>query len=278
MSNLDRLSVDEFQRVLRSARSRKPIFVASAPCDETAEVGVAKVGSVSEEGSPTFAREVQTVPTFASGERLDLEGFDKEPEVAAAVCGLLGLLPGEGERSVLEVGEHRVLVALWLDRKGLFKLRVLDGWPSSPRRKVLTLVEAFMAHTTGVLASRPSGPLMARWKLRMLVAIGRVRPATIALPSLPPTAPTEALETWNVVRGLLEVRRIDEPPGTAVPLVAPTLSRWSGRPEARLRRGKFWLEQHGYLVKARTEPSSYPERPTQLWLIRGDDPLSGEKP
>jgi len=238
-------------------------------------VGVAKVGTVSEDCFPTFAREVQTVPTFASGGRIDLAAFDREPAVAASVCQLLGLSPAESEKSGMEVGQHFLVISLWRDLGGLFKLRVIDGWPSSPRRKVLTLVEAYIAHMTGALSSRVAGPTMARWKLRMLVEIGRLRPAAVVLPALPPIAPNDAVMTLEVVRSLLAVRRIEEPPGTAVPLVVPMLSRWSGLPEAQLKRGKLWLARHGHFVKAGTEPSGYPGRPTQLWLVTGEQ-LAGE--
>lgn len=260
MSDLERLSPKEFL----------VLFRGSSMLSSNAKVGVAKVGSVGDGSSPTFARCDPTDPTFATSRRFDLPAFDRDPRVAASVCRLLGLSPGEGERSVLEAGDDRVLVSLWHDQNNLFKLRVLDGWPSSPRRKVLALVEAFFAQTTGLLVARLPGPTMARWKLRMLVEVGQLRPAAVILPTLPPTAPSDAVETWSAIAHLLAIRRIEEPPASPIPLVAPMLSQWSGLSEARVRRGKFWLERRGALVKAGTEPSGYPGRPTQLWVVKGE--------
>lgn len=201
-----------------------------------------------------------------------LEAFDQDEAFARDVAALIGIDADAGE-SVWRTGDAELTVKLWRGDDDLFVFRLFDGWPEPPAPRAVKLAQAFALATTGTL-DLPTGPELARWKLRLLVTLGRAEAAPVALPELPPDAPEAALLTWAVVGQLLTARRLTEPVGEPITFSAPWVARGFALDEALVRRGKRWLERGGYLTRAGTVPSRNPNarRPTQLWRVaEGDD-------
>jgi hypothetical protein len=194
----------------------------------------------------------------------NLAEWDAKPEVAAALAGRLGISPVEGEVSSWLVGKAEVRVRLWRDKRGLYVLRVVGGWPGG--RQSLALHETFAAHLTHELKSRRP-PELGLWKWRMLVEFGFVEPTRVELPQLPIGAPEQVMQAWPKVASFLAIRALSgriESEGFA--LSAPWFAKWSGLPEPTVRTAKRWLTEQGILVRVGQAPGSF-GRPTHLWSI-----------
>lgn len=188
---------------------------------------------------------------------------DDSRELAVFVCERAGLTGAVDRRQTWRVGEHELLVALKLDERYRYYLRVLSGWPNVPARRGLKLGHVFAIAVTGDLREL-KGPERARWKLRALVEAGLVELPAVSLRALPERAPDAARRTWDAVRHLAAIRAITDGTGP-LPLSAPWLAKWSGLDESVLRSGKRWLENEGYLRRA-GEVARKP-KPLILWSL-----------
>lgn len=218
---------------------------------------------------PTGRCETMLLPR--AGELVDeaLRAFDRDEAFAEWVVVQAGLEFLWDERQWWSVGHVQIPVSVWLDPKGRFVLRLHEGWlPES-----LCLGELYAAAETGEI-KRLRGLALAEWKRRALVAAGFARPNKISLAALPPEAPPSARETWAVVTQILADRADGE---CEIALSAPTVARWWSSSEARIRNGKKWLRQNGYLLKVGERPSGY-GKPTDIWRIRmaGEPPLNAQ--
>jgi hypothetical protein len=191
-----------------------------------------------------------------------------------------------------QVGEHRLNVRWWRDRRDdVWKLAIRSGWPGSPARKALGLVEVWVASRTGSLASRKpgkdgkpdytaeGGPALARLKLLLLVRIGIVHPASVRLARLPEDAPMSARLLWmDVIQPLMDVRMIDPEGGDAVPLARGWLAHvWVAcvgafMTEGQVEYGKAWLRDNGFIAFAGHARSRRGGRPTTLWKVKKAPP------
>ena len=194
----------------------------------------------------------------------DLTNWDRHPAFVRDVASLLGISDHERQVSYFQAGDHQLAVALWRDFDGYWKVRIRGGWPTKPRRKVLTLAELYAASITGK-ARTLKKPEHARFKMRLLIALGREQPAEVHLPALPATAPRETKAVWEALPEYLGVRWRLEEHGSPFPLSAPWFADWSGLTEWTVGQGKLWLRENGFLVWAGQAPGR--GRPTDLWVI-----------
>ena len=204
----------------------------------------------------------------------ELARYDADPVFARDVAHLVGIDP-ETECGWTVAGSE-LRVRLWQGEDGLFVFRVFGGWPepeivegewpAPPGPQALKLAQAFAIATMGTL-DVPTGPELSRWKLRLLIELGRETRAPVVLPELPSNATEDARVTWAVVPLLLGIRRLTEPVGEPITFSAPWVARTFAVDVNTIRRGKVWLERHGYLTRVGTCPSGKPNR-TVLWRVR----------
>lgn len=222
----------------------------------------------SEEGIPPL-RPATPLPPLPS-EKGSLREWDRREDVAALVAGFAGLPAVEGERADWTVGEATLRVSLWREpERGLLVYRVHGGWPSKPARKSIALVEAYAAAVTRTLrAYQP--PELARWKARMLIEFGLVGEPAVRLAPLPADAPAHAHTTWALVARLLAIRALtaDDP---EFAFSAPWIASYFTVDENTVRRGKAWLERHGYLSRTGLAPSRH-AKDTVLWTAATHHP------
>jgi hypothetical protein len=223
-------------------------------------------GGVAQEASPpskinaSSARQhfASAVGHIASAMREE----DAREELARGLATRLGI--DFDKKTQWLIGGHELHVSFWRGADGLFVVRIFDGWPG---RDALVLAQAFAVAITGELDA-PRGPVLARWKLRMLVELGFLAAAYVALAPLPEGAPSEAVVTWEAVAALLSIRRITESPDEAFTFSAPFIARAYRLDENVVRRGKRWLERSHYLFKVGKKGIPGRLRPADLWLAR----------
>lgn len=199
----------------------------------------------------------------------ELEYYDSVAELGCFVfverAGLRMNLE-RGARQVWRVGEHELVVSIWLDRNVNYTLWIHEGWPEKPAPKALKLAEVYAISTTGELRKLRK-PEMGHFKRRALLEAGLVDPPP-PLPPLPDGATDTAVKTWEEAIGVVHAeRRLKEPAGTPMALATGRLAKWSGLDEGTVRSGKDWLRRHGFIEKVGEVESGYP-RPTYLWKIK----------
>ena len=64
-----------------------------------------------------------------------LAAWDGRDEFAAWVCGLAGVLFEEDEQQQLTAADLTLTVSVWREERGLWVVRVWEGWPARPARK-----------------------------------------------------------------------------------------------------------------------------------------------
>jgi hypothetical protein len=219
---------------------------------------------------PAYENPASAKPEDLRGKAL--EGFDCDPAVARAVYEHAGLVFEPYLHQVWQVGDHELTVYLWVDRKRRHVTHLVGGWPPAIERKRTTKppTDLVLAEVYAVAFSRvlylPRGPEMARWKRRLLHEVGLVETAPVDLKPLPVGAPDSAATTWNVIKGLLELRGLTDP-SDELPLSCPFLSRWTRMDEEVFRRGKYWLEKQGFIWRADEARSRGGGRPTVIWGV-----------
>ena len=273
------LSVDELQRLLADVRPSWRASGHAGPPKVGTKVG-AEVGTKVESPTQTplqgLTSDPTSVPTYGCptpGRNAALSGdaltnLDRDDGLARGLARLIEISEDEHTRSIITVGKVKLVVTLWKDFDGMWKVRVLQGWPRKKGEKprtVVTLAEFYAAYVTGTPRTL-AGPEHVRFKLRMLVDLGRIDPAPVQLAALPSDAPPAAVEVWQAVQSLLAIRWLDEPPGSPFALSVPWFSKWSGLSESTAGRGKLWLAQNGYLLRAGDAPGQYGKR-AYLWTI-----------
>jgi hypothetical protein len=197
----------------------------------------------------------------------DLRDRDRDDSLARDFALMIGISDREHDRSALTVGDTTLIVSLWFDFEGLWKVRVLGGWPGGKPRRALTLAETYAACITGELQSL-KGPEHARFKVRLLIDLGRVEPYPVILADLPEDATTEAVLVWRALPPYLGVRWRTEEPGSPFPLSAAWFSKWNRRElsEWTIAQGKLWLDPNRYLLPVGEAPSRR-GKPLQLWML-----------
>lgn len=202
----------------------------------------------------------------------ELEAHDRDPGLARFIYSRAGLRLENNIVQTWRVADQRLQVVVWPDESRRYVLRIKSGWPAAIKRHRsqqpptgLALAEVYASTTTNEL-HLPRGPELARWKRRALVDAGIISPHPVHLALLPPTAPSNAQETWDAIRGLLQIRFLVDPEDEPVPLSSPFLASWSGLPQSRIERGKHWLEQHGLITRAGNALFGWPA-PCLLWRV-----------
>jgi hypothetical protein len=201
----------------------------------------------------------------------DLAAFDREPEFASFVLNAAGLALELNRSQTWNLGELKISVEPWLDRRGFYLLAVEKGWPSNVRRKdghgpeSIAMAEVFATCWSGE-PLLPSGPESARWKLRALLEAGLVDRPAVSIAELRDDAPQVAILAWEGIRELVAVRSLTQPAGEPVPLSSLFLARWCPLEESAVRRGKRWLERFGFIVRAGEAEFGCPKR-CILWNV-----------
>jgi hypothetical protein len=233
-----------------------------------AEVVVAEVvvlrRATTSAGSQATTTSADVSPTASADRRLDLDHFDRDERVAAVLAKTLGIAQPGCPRCTRRLEGADLDVEWWIDEDERYVLMLRGGWPP-PAPKSLCLAQVFAIWVLGE-PKQERGPSLARWRLRMLVDLGFIDPADVRLAALPHDADEDAAETWEVIRRLLSYRRLEEPVGEPVALSTPTLAAWFQTDELLLRRGKNWLEKHGFISRAGTLATGRP-RPLILWRV-----------
>jgi hypothetical protein len=211
---------------------------------------------------PTSAKTGADISYAESLRGDELAYCDRLEDLARSLVRRLGI--DFETTSIWAIGGRELSVKLWRDLRGLYVLRVFEGWPG---REGLALAEAYAIATTGVLRS-PRAAEMARWKLRMLVEFGFLNAARVELAPLPPNASPSEITTWRIVHELLSVRRLTEPPGEPFTFSAPWVASAYGVELNVLRAGKLGLAKRGHLRKVGSVPSRGGGRPTDLWQAK----------
>jgi hypothetical protein len=199
---------------------------------------------------------------------------ESSTEVLRVVCEHAGLSLDVGEKQSWHVGGRTLTVEWFLNERGCYRLRLLEGWPSAaPKRRALLMAEVFALASSGVLRDlRQQRAELARWKARLVIEAGLVEAPIVSLPPLPVDAPQSAGTTWQVIESLVRVRRLTDDDAddqrTGIPLVAPYLARWSGVSESTFVAGKRWLADHGYIEHVGDGPGSF-GNPTRMWRVAG---------
>lgn len=234
--------------------------------------------------SPSSAKESDTAgssrPAFRRFTGSELAEFDKRLDVAVAVAHLLGLPAVEGERGSWTVGKTTLTLELWREPdRGFYVWRIRGERPTFLKRRSLAHHEVFAASVTGRLLIEDSDgllrrrerPELVRWRSRMLVELGVIAPAPVALPALDGSAPVDAIATREVVERLLGTRWVTEPMDEPFTFSAPWIAGSYHIDANTIRRGKTWMERHGYLERVGTT-RGHPI-PAILWRAR--DPRTG---
>jgi hypothetical protein len=202
-----------------------------------------------------------------------LERFDRDPAVARFVYQLAALDFEPLELQDWLIGTETLRISLWIDSRGRHITQIQGGWPAGIVRRTtravprgLVLAEVYAISVAGVV-HLPCGPELARWKRRLLQEQGALETLEVRLQTLAEGAPESAKSTWKAIESLVSVRWLSDPPEEALTLSVPFLVRWSGIDEQTLRRGKYWLQRHGFITKVGGLPSTPPRRPTDLWKV-----------
>lgn len=197
-----------------------------------------------------------------------LQAFDDKPAFAEWVLARAGLNAVVGDRQTWQVGGRDLTVQLNIDRRYVYVLYLLAGWPPDlkPRRS-LSLAEVYAVTLTGTVRIF-NGPELSRFKAKALLDAGLVTAPALTFAPLPDGAPASAVETWELIRDVLEVRTLQDP-ATALPLplVAPWLASWNGTAETRIVSGKKWLQRHGHITCVGEQPGRF-GKPTKLWNVQ----------
>jgi hypothetical protein len=218
-----------------------------------------------------------------------LRSCDGRDDVAEALARRLGIPWGGSRTFTWLVGSVALRARWWRDAHGRWLLRIASGWPADRVRvarngrkadqppQALILAECYAVGVTQATDPR-GGPELARWRNRMLVDLGFLEAAELELPRLPETVTADAARTWGVIEEILQIRRVEEPPGTPLPLVAPWLARWAGVDENLIRRGKRALEREKFIWRVGSAPSRFHSRAMVLWRVREEAPLPVTSP
>jgi len=201
----------------------------------------------------------------------DLRSFDRMPEFASFVLARAGLAFEIDVHQTLQDGKDLLALSLWLDRRGMYVVRVEDGWKGTtkpkgrgtsrrpPRSLALAELEAI---THSRLLYIPGKPELARWKRALLVIGGYAQPTTVTLAPLPETAPSAASTVYDAVRRLAEIRQ----PGESFPLAASFVSRWGQMSECDARSGREWLRRNRFITLVGPADFGKP-KPANLWTL-----------
>lgn len=203
-----------------------------------------------------------------SGETL--RQFDRVAAFAEFVLDRAGLRLELDLHQVLEVEEAKLAVSVWHDKRGLFVLRVDEGWntpgrhhrerPSQPP-ETLSLAELHAVQHSGKLYLPPAGEY-TRWKRDALIECGLLQPTGYDALPLPQTAPRKAVQTYAAIQRLAGVREPDDP----FPLVAEFLSRWGPMDENDARAGRAWLARNRFITNVGKASFGFPQK-ADLWVL-----------
>lgn len=202
--------------------------------------------------------------------RQEFDRLERVIDQALTKAGLPLLLD---EKASWEVGDAQLTVSKWLiPETGAFVLRVWAGSPpeaGTKKSKALDPAQVYAYATAERLfALTPSQ--RAKFKICVLQDAGAVPAPVVSLPELPEDARESERRAWEGVQLLLRVERACHPPGTAVPVTAEFLSRWTGLTVHVARDAIRRVRHRSFLT--RVDQTRIPGTPhkANLYRVAGD--------
>lgn len=122
--------------------------------------------------------------------------------------------------------------------------------------EILTLAEVYAATVTGRVEKQKSPPLHATWKLRMLVEMGVLPPATVPMPPLPQNASESLRCVYEGFRYLLACRWTMTPNAPA-PFTWRFGANWCGVAPQTAQQGIQKLYAMGIIEQVDSTPGAY---------------------
>lgn len=200
-----------------------------------------------------------------------LRALDRDDDFARDLAALLGLeLKAHSFRCAIP-GHNGGAAAFWCDQRDYWIYRCLH-----PQARGSFALGQFYASVTARREIAPTGPSLARWKLRAAIDLGRAPLPSSRLRPLPAGAPASVEAVHRLIDHLCRVRALGEPNvPSPTPLSARFLLDWSRNDRAlsigSIGRATWWLAENGILRHVGTRPGAY-RKPMNYWLPerRGD--------
>jgi hypothetical protein len=195
----------------------------------------------------------------------DLEALDEDASIVLACARVCGISAGIGVNFVCVLPGHEPGsggATLWREpahRRIIY--RDLHGGGEAS----YTLAEVYACRHRGRTA-RIQGPVLARWKLKLLHAAGLIEPLPVRLPRLGDT--DDVLE--SVMAGLtelVELRRLRDPGEEGFTFSRRFAAEWCQVPEMEAYAAINRLIAEGVLVQVGVVASGYPQ-PTPIYVLR----------
>jgi hypothetical protein len=134
--------------------------------------------------------------------------------------------------------------------------------PGKPQPRYYSLVDLYHARTSGNVLQLHTEitaqgrvldhtALRLQWTARLLEAAGALHVRELGAPTLPPTAPDDARDLWNIFLHVRRLRSLTRDADAPLPFSLRFILDWSGTflqwTAYRVSAAKKWLLAHGYL-------------------------------
>ena len=198
-------------------------------------------------GVDIYSYEPHPIGALYAGDQGDLAEWDRDSAFVEAARLLLRIPRGEiGQafRCVLPGHQEKHSSAsLFIEPRR--QTVVYHDWHTDTW---YTLTEVYAAQVSGRIR-KLRGPEHARWKLRLLVELGFLGPASIAMPPLSVAAPASARAVYDGFELLVTCRGITEE-DAPTPFTDTFGAAWCGLTPSEFRKGKRWLVEHKVIQSA----------------------------
>jgi hypothetical protein len=250
--------------------------VTASLVEPTNGIGVSDRGASSEGVSdrgdthPSVTTLAYTATAYA--EKLcadELAALDGDPDFARFLSTKAGIRFTQDDPQPVALGEQTLTVRWWIDDHDRYVIRAVGEGrsPVFPGTNIQALKAGqFYATLCAGRIIRPTGPSLARWKRRALAEADLIALPSVVLKPLPGDAPPYLARVWLTIGLLVQVRRLVDPDETRLPLEWTFLADWCGCDEIDVRRGRAWLDRHGFIWRAGLVAVGKP-KPMVLWGI-----------